>query len=452
MANDTQDFPRKYRPKTISEYIGNADLKKAVFSALAKGNRPQVVLLKGASGCGKTTFARLLAKEYQCENRDPVNGACNVCTSCLEFNEYIETGDASMLQYIREVNVAQDNGKKDIEVFLDEMVIPTFDNQWRVYIMDEVHAATLQAQNRMLKITEEPPENVLIVFCTTNPEGLLDTLVNRCRLKLAVRKPTVADLANLLKKVCICEDSEYDMKGLNYIATTSELTIRESLSSLERVLNEESDAKYSSAVKVFNEVSDELITEFYRKLIGVCERDKMGMPVLDSNGNMKIKRDVTGYIAVLNKIKTSTDLQSFVTTLSRFTMRGIYCINQAGMDMISEVDLKTYKNLFGNFTVEQMASLLRTISDLKSTDVELKLLLLGYTGLTLSSPTSVMELPSIDVGEHEIANEMASNIKNRDLLSEELLQKGIANCEIGLESATSDDIQALFNAPDVREQ
>lgn len=448
-AERNLDFPRKYRPKTISEYIGNDDIKKATFSAIAKGNRPQVVLLKGASGCGKTTFARLLAKEYQCEDRDAIKGACNICSSCLEFNDFIETGDADMLQYLREVNIAQESGKAAIEAYLEEMVIPTFDNQWRIYILDEVHTASVQAQNRMLKITEEPPENVLIVFCTTNPEGLLDTLVNRCRLKLTVKKPKLSDLASLLKRVCISEESDYDMKGLSYIATSSELTIRESLTALERVINEEGDAKYSSAVKVFNEISDELITDFYRKLIGVYEKDKFGIPVLDAYGNQKVKRDVTGYVTVLNKIKTSSDFQTFVSSLIRFTLKGIYVINQVGLENVSELDLKAYKNLFGNFTVEQMGSLLKTISELKVNDVELNLLLLGYTGLSLNNNNSNNNIPTIDIGDGEIAHEMSSNIKNREILSEELLQIGIKNCEQELQDCSVDVLQAMFNAPEV---
>ncbi len=75
-------FHRKYRPKTLAEYIGNEKLKQSVKKALETDRKPQVILLSGPAGTGKTTMARLLAKEYLCENRDSVGSACNKCYAC----------------------------------------------------------------------------------------------------------------------------------------------------------------------------------------------------------------------------------------------------------------------------------------------------------------------------------------------------------------------------------
>lgn len=80
-------FHRKYRPKVLSEYIGNEKLKASVKKALESDRKPQVILLSGPAGTGKTTMARLLAKEYLCENRDQTGSACNTCYNCVEMED-----------------------------------------------------------------------------------------------------------------------------------------------------------------------------------------------------------------------------------------------------------------------------------------------------------------------------------------------------------------------------
>ena len=210
MAEDLENLPyhRKYRPNTLARYIGNEKLKETAMKALSSGKRPQVILLWGDSGCGKTTFARLLAKEYSCLDRDENLGACGQCINCQTIDDYIATGDTSILTNIQEIDITDQSGKKDLDAVLADMELPSYDNEWKIYIMDECHMASAGLQNRLLKIAEEPPEHVLILLCTTNPEKLIDTLKNRCQLQLHVTKPKVKELAGLLRYVCENEQVE----------------------------------------------------------------------------------------------------------------------------------------------------------------------------------------------------------------------------------------------------
>lgn len=400
-----------------------------------------------------TTFARLLAKEYLCEDRDEVTGACDMCASCQELDDYIQTGDTSMLSSVREVDIADQSGKRDIDVVLEEMLIPTFG--WKVYIFDEVHMATNQAQNRMLKIVEEPPENVLMIFCTTDPDKILETLRNRCQLTLRVKKPTVAELGGLLKRVCSTEGVDCDIKGVNFIANRAGLTIRKALTSLEQVVTERGDATYDSAISVFEEISDTLIVNFYKKLLGTPKYDRNGNVIRDKLGNPEVSRDVLGYVTLLSQIKSKVDLNTFVNNLIDFTKKGIFVINQVQVDGVSDGELSIYRSLFGDFTVEQMANLINTLVELASGkgDVEMNLLSLGYTGLVCASNSSNQQAGGVDSCLAAMFDEVEQEQKNGDferaMRNKEAESKGVSLADDLVKPASLDDIESLFGNVEV---
>lgn len=414
-------FHRKYRPTTMMKYIGNAKLKETARKAINSPRKPQVVLMYGDSGCGKTTFARLLAKEYCCENRDPELGACGVCPSCQAIDEYITTGDTSLLTTIQEINVSQENGKNSLNYVLEDMQMPSFGGEWKVYIFDECHKATDSLQNALLKPIEEPPENVLMIFCTTNPEKMLDTFLNRCNLKLQVQKPTVTELAGLLRSVCSTEQVEFDQKGLEFIANRGELTIRTALQNLQQVINEQNSAKYSEAIKVFEEISQTVIIDFYRALK---------------------RKDVFKYVTILSNIKEKMELKVFLTELKNFTKRGIYTINMIEQAGVSEGELKVYRDLFSDLGVDEVCSLLNTLLSFDINNLELELLMWGYSGLR-SQPTVSQEQLVVTPIEGELAKEEANAKKVLRELELEDREQGIKNANDMMEAAALDAILAM---------
>lgn len=456
----TLPFHRKYRPSKLADYIGNEKLKRAALAALRGDARPQVILLSGASGCGKTTFARLLAKEYLCEHRDDVTGACDACPSCQELDDYIKTGDTDFLTHVKEIDITDQSGKKDLDAVLEEVMIPSFGDQWDVYIFDECHMATKAAQNRFLKIAEEPPEHKLMIFCTTNPEAMLETLKNRCQLNLRVTKPKVDELTPLLGKVCQAEGMAWDNKGLRFIAQRSGLTIRESLQLLWRVATEKNSAKYDDVVDVLEEVGNKLIVDFYKKLLGSVKYDKSGSVVRDSFGNAVRTRDILGYVTLLHTIRTKFELPLFIQNLYDFTVRGIYIVNQVMVDGVAETEMKTYRDLFGEFSVDQMVHLITVLLDMKESkdDLEAKLLLLGYRGLDVKgiqeetsgvgvSAENKADLLS-NLGVSPLAGELALEKKQEDANreKEKMVRKaeGELEAESLIQSSSLSAVQSLF--------
>lgn len=426
MADDIESLPfhRKYRPNTLAGYIGNQKIKETAIKALSSDKKPQVILLWGSSGCGKTTFARLLAKEYSCENRDAETGACNTCYNCQLINDYIATGDTSSLQNIQEIDITEQSGKRDLTAVLNDMTMPSYAGEWRTYILDECHMASEGLQNRLLKIAEETPENVLIIFCTTNPEKMLPTLTNRCNLKLHVTKPKVKELVSLLKHVCDSEQVPYDVEGLAFLANRGELTIRTALQNLQQAVNEQQSAKYEDVIKVFDAISSSLIISFFRALKS---------------------RDVFRYITLLYEVKSKFDLTMFVNELSSFVQRGVYTVNGITLDGVTDNDLKVYRELFGDLGVAQISMLINRISTMDSRNLEMSLMMLGYTGLdvktTEAEPSSVFEA-KLDSPDKEIVKEAAMASKVLKEKASEERAKGIENAknlmgEVGIEDILS---------------
>lgn len=422
---DIENLPyhRKYRPSSFDDYIGNEKMKESIFRNLSSGKRPQIIMMTGDSGCGKTTMARLLAKEYSCEHRDDVTGACGVCASCETISDYIATGDTSILTNIREVNVSDQSGKNDLNDVLEDMQIPAFGDEWKVYIFDECHKASDGLQNALLKIVEEPPAQVLMIFCTTNPERMIETFRNRVQLELKVSKPSVKELGGLLKKVCDTEGVEYDTKGLEFIANRGELTIRTALQNLQKVVNEQGSAKYDNAIKVFDEIANTIIIDFFKALK---------------------KRDTLSYVTILTNIKKKMELSLFITELKNFVKRGIYTLNGIQQDGVSDNELYVYQSLFGDLSITDICGLLSKILSFRQESLELELIMWGYTGLVAPKETNNdgVDIPVIPL-ENEISAEIDNANKQIKAQEKATYEQGIKNAEKLMKPVGIEDILSL---------
>ena len=356
---DNLSFTRKHRAKNLIEYIGNRKAVDTVMKAMEK-KRPQVILLEGNQGCGKTSLARLITKEYVCENRDPIKGACCECTACKIIEDYIQRGDTSNLYSIKEMNVAEQNRKRDMEAILDEVQYDTFDDSWRIYIFDECHRASKEAQNSILKLIEEPPKNILFIFCTTEKKAVIPTLLSRMQLSLTITKPSLEELSTMIINIANKEGILCDKRAISVIAGRCNFIPRDSINLFERIYNEKGSVTYQNTIEVVQEFGEELLFDFYNKLN---------------------KQDTFGYVGYLHEIQKKVPLDQFMDMLLNFTRRGIYVINGVDVEGLTDKEIDSYKRLFGNFSVYEIGCILRTLLDIKSSaQIETKLLMLGYLG------------------------------------------------------------------------
>ncbi|PGF05102.1 DNA polymerase III subunit [Bacillus toyonensis] len=423
-SNEKLNITRRYRPKSMDEYKGNEDLKKALFSWLRNINKPQAILLRGATGGGKTSMARIVAKEYLCEDRDEEKGACGVCYNCRMMEDYIETGSTDGLMGVHEINASKDSGISAINSVLEDAQYTSPTGEWKIYILDECHRISIPAQNSLLKLVEEPPENVLFMFCTTDPEKMLDTLLNRCNIKLDVKKPSEEQLTQILLDICVKEGISYDRKGLSLIVDRSELVIRQALMDLENVIVQTESAEHRFVSKIFDKHPNSLYFDFYRALL---------------------KHDTHQFVSIIHKVKTKMTVQEFVKNLTNFTKRGIYIWNGVNLEGITENELRNMKELFKQFKLEELALMIEFLTTVSDGDVEVNLLLLGFKGLEKPKNVQAQEEVVIEENKNDIEQENKVISGNKKAITEERKLKSIESVKNAVETTTADEVLNLFD-------
>ncbi len=164
---------RKYRPATFSEVVGQEHVTDPLRVALSAGRVNHAYLFSGPRGCGKTSSARILARSLNCV-QGPTPDPCGECNSCIGLAPN-GTGSVDVV----ELDAASHGGVEDARDLRDKAFYAPAEAKYRVFIIDEAHMVTTQGFNALLKIVEEPPEHLIFIFATTEPEKVLPTIRSR---------------------------------------------------------------------------------------------------------------------------------------------------------------------------------------------------------------------------------------------------------------------------------
>ena len=221
-----QSLYRRYRPQRFAEVRGQEHLVSALRNAVVEDRVGHAYLLSGPRGTGKTSTARILAKVLNCE--DPVDGEpCGVCASCVA----IEAGTSFD---VHELDAASNNGVEAIRDLIAKASLGS-PGRTKVYILDEVHMLSTPASNALLKTLEEPPDHVVFVLATTDPQKVLPTIRSRTQ-HFEVHLLPAADLASLVDDIATDAGLDIDDDARAYVLRTGAGSARDTLSALDRVV------------------------------------------------------------------------------------------------------------------------------------------------------------------------------------------------------------------------
>ena len=222
-----QSLYRRYRPQNFSEVIGQDHLVAALRNAVMEDRVGHAYLLSGPRGTGKTSTARILAKALNCRERTDGGEPCGVCESCIA----IESGSSMDLV---ELDAASNNNVANIREITSNAALGS-PGERKVYLLDEVHMLTAAASNALLKTLEEPPEHVIFILATTDPQKVLPTIRSRTQhVELALVPPEI--LGDHVKHIAEQANLDVDSATLEYVVQRGSGSVRDTLSALDQVI------------------------------------------------------------------------------------------------------------------------------------------------------------------------------------------------------------------------
>jgi len=218
---------RKYRPQKFSDVIGQEHVTRTLQNAIEQGRTAHGYIFSGHRGIGKTTVARILAMALNCRSSEkPVSEPCGICESCTE----IRVGNSVD---VIEIDAATNRGIDEIRELREGARYRPARDRFKVYILDEAHQITDAAFNALLKTLEEPPDHIVFMLATTQPEDIPQTIRSRCQ-HFSFRAVKFDDIVGQLRDLTNHENIEADDDALALLAEAGDGSMRDALSILDQ--------------------------------------------------------------------------------------------------------------------------------------------------------------------------------------------------------------------------
>ena len=287
---------RKYRPVNFEDVVGQETITTTLKNAISNNKLAQALLFTGPRGVGKTSCARIVAREI---NNFEIN----------DDNSY----------NIFELDAASNNGVEGIRNLIDQTRIPPQTGKYKVYIIDEVHMLSSGAFNAFLKTLEEPPPHCIFILATTEKHKIIPTILSRCQI-YNFKRITIDSIVNHLKNICKIEEIQYNDDALKQIASKCDGAMRDALQLFDKV------------VGINKKITSEMVVENLNSV----DFDKFLEIV-----NLINKKDIPNLINATNSILDqgiSGDL--FLSGLSSFYRDILVCKNNLSQKLLNYDEAK----------------------------------------------------------------------------------------------------------------
>ena len=332
---------RKWRPMTFDEVVEQSPVVTVLRNAVISGRIAHAYLFCGTRGTGKTTMAKIFARAVNCLN--PQNGSpCNECDVCRNIlNQQILD--------VSEIDAASNNGVDNIRAIIEETAYAASVAKFKVFIIDEVHMLSTGAFNALLKTLEEPPENVIFILATTEPNKLPVTILSRCQ-RYDFKRISQEGIIGRLEKICKEQGLSYELPALAFLAQKSDGAMRDAISLLDQTLASCSDNLTLSAARAATgSIDKEFVEKFAQNIIHSDGAEILRqVSVLFSEG-----RDPSDFIAEL--------MQIFRNVLVILTVN-----NPEGMIYETPSSMKLLKEIASDTNKEELTLMIKELSKLDS--------------------------------------------------------------------------------------
>ena len=342
----------KYRPQEFKDLIGQDVMAKTITNAIKIGKTPNAYLLTGIRGVGKTTTARLIAKALNCETNIDPKKKCSDLDFCDTCQAIVNSNHIDIL----EMDAASKTGIDDVRELIENSKYSPTSAKFKIFIIDEVHMLSKQAFNGLLKTLEEPPPSLKFILATTEVRKIPVTILSRCQ-RFDLKRVSVDQLFKHLQKISAEENGNISEDAIKLIARTSEGSVRDAISLLDRALVTQS----ISENKMIEEKS-------VREMLGLADKSKLislFKKVLEGK-----EKDAFEYLKEF--IDDGVDAKNFLNDILELLYLFSRKINLGAIEKdisLSESELKMIEEYSKNIDIEDIALFwqltIKTIEDLK---------------------------------------------------------------------------------------
>ncbi len=292
----------KYRPQKFEEIVEQDSIKIILENQVRTNNLKHAYLFCGSAGTGKTTSARIIAHMINNYESEPI-----------------------------ELDCASHNGVDDVRAIIEDCKTRPYKGKYKVFLLDEVHMLSTQAWNAMLKILEEPPEYVIFLFCTTDPQKIIGTILSRVQ-RFNFSRISVEGIKKRLKYIIENENNEraqnnediivYEDTAVDYIARLAKGGMRDSITTLEKCLDYDKNLTLENVIKVTSGgITEQVLTEFLNYILNCqCKEALLHFNNIYMSGAdvLLFLRLWTEYLQ--NCVKYMVTQTAEITTLSQITI------------------------------------------------------------------------------------------------------------------------------------